>query len=83
MALHDVASNICQALGRGVTRSKRRAIHWIRKAAEMGHTRSCLQLAIDMYGDLPYAREVGHMGRLPGWPRPLGSWRHTTFPQMS
>jgi len=56
-----VASIICQALGRGVTRSKRRAQEWRRKAAENGHTDACLRLAAQMYGDLPYAREVGHV----------------------
>jgi len=56
-----VASNICQALGRGVTRSKRRAQEWLRKAADTGDADACLQLAGRMYGDLPYAREVGHV----------------------
>jgi len=56
-----VASIICQALGRGVTRSKRRALQWMRKAAEIGHTQSCSTLASRMYGDWPYAREVGHV----------------------
>jgi len=59
---HDVTSNIGQALGRGVTRSKRRAMQWMRKAAENGHAQACLQLAGRMYGDEPYAREVGHVG---------------------
>jgi len=57
---------ICQALGRGVTRSKRRAVQWMRKAAENGHTRACLQLANFMYIDNPYAREVGHVGEAAG-----------------
>jgi hypothetical protein len=52
---------ICQTLGRGVTRSKRRATQWTRKAAESGVTQSCLALAAFMYGDFPYAREVGHV----------------------
>jgi hypothetical protein len=46
----------------GVTRSKQMAMRWLRKAAEYGRTESCLQLASRMYGDWPYAREVGHVG---------------------
>jgi TPR repeat protein len=61
MALGDTANNICQSLGRGVTRSKRRAIQWTRKAAENGLPQSCLDLAAAMYGDISYAREVGHV----------------------
>ena len=61
MALPDVASNICRALGRGVMRSKRRALEWRRKAAENGHTTACMYLATHMYMDQPYAREVGHV----------------------
>ena len=57
-----MASMICQALGRGVTRSKRQAMRCKRKAAENGHTKSCLQLASAMYIDEPYAREVGLVG---------------------
>ena len=66
MASHDAASNICQALERGVTRSKRRAMQWLRKAAENGRASACLQLASRMYGDEPYAREVGHVGEAVG-----------------
>ena len=62
MATRDAASIICQALGRGVTRSKRKALQWLRKAAENGLADSCLELANRMYGDGPYAREVGHVG---------------------
>jgi len=61
-----VARNICQALGRGVTRSKRRAQEWRRKAAENADADECLRLAAHMYGDLPYAREVGHVGEAAG-----------------
>jgi len=61
-----VASNICQALGRGVTRSKRRAQEWMRKAAENGRAQSCITLAARMYRDEPYAREVGHVGEASG-----------------
>jgi hypothetical protein len=61
MASHNVASRICQALGRGVTRSKRRAMQWRRKAAENGDAEACSKLAGNMYGDHPYAREVGHV----------------------
>jgi len=66
MASHDEASNICQALGRGVTRSKRRAMQWLRKAAENGHADACLKLASRVYGDEPYARDVGHVGEASG-----------------
>jgi len=45
MASQDVASSICQAMGRGVTRSKRRAMRWMRKAAENGNIEACLHLA--------------------------------------
>jgi len=72
MASHDVTSNICRALGRGVTRSKRRAMQWRRKAAETGHVDACLQLAGRMYGDEPYAREVGHVGEAAGVAKPAG-----------
>jgi TPR repeat protein len=43
----------------GVARSKRRAMQWRRKAADMGVVVSCLKLARDMYEDWPHAREVG------------------------
>jgi len=66
MAPRDVPSNSCQALGRGVTRSKRRAMQWMRKAAENGHTDACFRLSIRMYGDEPYAREVGHVEEAAG-----------------
>ena len=66
MAPHDVASNICRALRHGVSRSKRRATQWMRKAAENGHTNACVRLAARMYGDLPYAREIGHVGEAAG-----------------
>jgi len=59
VASHDVASIIFKALGRGVTRSKRRSIQWLRKAAENGTGDACLKLAAYMYTDQPYAREVG------------------------
>ena len=72
MASRDAASNICQALGRGVTRSKRRAMQWTRKAAENGHAGSCLTLAARMYDDRPYAREVGHVGEAAGVSSPAG-----------
>jgi TPR repeat protein len=51
----------CQAPGRGVTRSKRRAVQWMRTAAEKGRADVCLRLASQMYANLPYAREVGHV----------------------
>jgi len=46
---------------RGVTRSKQKALRWMRKAAENGRVGSCAQLASYMYRDKPYAREVGHV----------------------
>ena len=52
---------MCQALERGVMRSKRRAMQCMRKAAENGYAHACLQLACRMYGDQPYAREVGRV----------------------
>jgi len=67
-----MASNICQALGRGVTRSKRRATQWMRKAAELGETASCLRLACRMYTNQPYAHEVGHVGESAGVADPTG-----------
>jgi hypothetical protein len=41
-------------------------MQWQRKAAANGHAVACLQLANFMYGDLPYAREVGHVGEAVG-----------------
>ena len=72
MASHDVASRICQALRRGVTRSKRRSMQWLRTAAENGYADSCLLIADRMYADLPYAREVGHVGEVAGVPMSAG-----------
>jgi TPR repeat protein len=69
---HDVASKICQALRRGVTRSKRRSMQWLRTAAENGYADSCLQIADRMYADHPYAREVGHVGEAAGVPSSAG-----------
>jgi len=63
---YNVANVIYQALGRGVTRSKRRGMQWCRKAAENGHTYSCQRLASAVYGDLPYAREVGLVAEAAG-----------------
>jgi TPR repeat protein len=36
-------------------------MQWLRKAADLGDTEACLLLARDMYGERPYAREVGHV----------------------
>jgi len=66
MTSRDVASNIRQALGRGVTRSKQAAMRWRREAAEAGHTTACWLFASAMYFDLPYARKVGHVGEAAG-----------------
>ena len=76
-----MAGNICQALGRGVTRSKRRAMQWRRKAAENGYADACLQLALRMYGDEPYAREVGHVGEAAGVAAPAGVTEGHDVPQ--
>jgi len=65
-ASHTVVSIICQTLRRGVTRSKRQAMQWMRKAADLCYTKACLLLARDMYADYPYAREVGHVGEVAG-----------------
>jgi len=66
MATRDVASNVCRALGRGVTRSKRKSKQWMCKAAENGQANACTQLAQHMYLGLPYAREIGHVGEAAG-----------------
>jgi hypothetical protein len=34
-------------------------MHWVRKGAEIGCPDSCWKLAINMYADQPYARELG------------------------
>ena len=68
----DPASIICQALGRGVTRSKQLTLSWMRKAAENGLANACLQLAGCMYGDEPYAREVGHVAEASGLAMSVG-----------
>ena len=41
-------------------------MQWRRKAAENGDSNACLLLADRMYGDMPYAREVGHVGKAAG-----------------
>jgi TPR repeat protein len=72
MASYDEASIVCQALGRGVTRSKQMATRWLRKAAENGDADSCIRLADGMYRDQPYAREVGYVGEAAGVATPAG-----------
>jgi len=67
-----MASIIYLALGRGVTRSKGKAMRWKRKAADNGHAIACSQLAVAMYADHPYAREVGHVGDAAGDTTPAG-----------
>jgi TPR repeat protein len=54
-------SAMCTIGTGGVTRSKRRAMQWLRKAADKGVAQSCIGLAGDMYTDHPHAREVGHV----------------------
>jgi len=51
---------------RGVTRSKRRAQQWLRKAAENGLADACLRLGHCMYADHPYSRAVGHVEEAAG-----------------
>ena len=41
-------------------------MQWRRKAAEVGQADACLQLAGRMYGDEPYAREVGQVEEAAG-----------------
>ena len=41
-------------------------MQWMRKAAESGHADSCLGLAGRIYGDDPYAREVGQVEDVSG-----------------
>ena len=48
-------------VGRGVTRSKRRAMQWLRKAADIGDGEACFVLADYMYIGRPHAREIGHV----------------------
>jgi len=57
---------------RGVTRSKRQATQWMRKAAETGNVYACLCLANCMYEDLPCAREIGHVVEAAGVATPAG-----------
>jgi len=47
-------------------------MRWMRKAAENGDACSCAQLAIDMYEDLPSARDVGHVGEVAGFATSAG-----------
>jgi TPR repeat protein len=49
VASYDVASIICQAIWRGVTRSKRMARQWMRTAADTGHAGACMQIARACY----------------------------------
>ena len=62
----DLECLFSMSLLRGVTRSKQMSMRWVRKAADIGLIGSCLQLAARMYGDLPYAREVGHVEEAAG-----------------
>jgi hypothetical protein len=59
-AAQNIASMYIVGTG-GVARSKRRAMQWRRKAADLGVAESCVQLASEMYEDRPHAREVGHV----------------------
>jgi hypothetical protein len=61
VASYDAASIISGALGRGVMRSKRRAVQYMRESANSGNSESCASLAGQIYRDQPYAREVGHV----------------------
>ena len=75
-----MASIVCRALVRGVTRSKRRAMQWKRTAAENGHTLACWQLAHFVYVDLPYARVVGHVGEAAGGATSAGGMKGHDVP---
>ena len=55
----------CLALGHGVTRSKRRAMQHLRKAAEGGYAAACSKLARALYGNFPHAREIGLVAEAP------------------
>ena len=57
-------------LPRGVPRSKRVSMRWMRKAAEDGSTPACLSLAQCMYGDHPYSRDTGHVEDAAALPTP-------------
>jgi len=59
-------------LDHGVTRSKRRALQWMRRAAENGKPDACTKLAVNIYQDRPYARVVGHVGEAAGVATPAG-----------
>jgi len=75
MVVHAPISVECcfsVTLLRGVTRSKRRALQWMRKAAENGHLDACCSLAACMYDDRPHAREVGHWAEAAGVAAPAG-----------
>jgi TPR repeat protein len=80
MAPRDVASNLYQARGRGVTRSKRKTKKWLRKATENGHEHACVKLAAHMYDDRPYAREAGHVGEAAGIATSAGVMNGHTVP---
>jgi len=54
---------------------------WTRKAADIGEAGSCYQLAIDMYADKPYAREVGHVGEAAGDATSAGDMEGHDVPQ--
>jgi len=83
MAAHDASSNVCQTLDRGVTRSKRRAQEWMRKAAEAGNADACFRLAVRMYRDEPYACEVGHVAEAAGLATSAGVMEGYDVPQLS
>ena len=53
---------LTMTLLRGVKRSKQMAMRWLRKAAEDGDNDASFQLALRVYQNHPYAREVGHVG---------------------
>ena len=62
----SVECSFSMTLLRGVTRSKRGTMQCLRKAADNGHGIACLKLAVNMYADKPYARELGHVGETVG-----------------
>jgi TPR repeat protein len=81
MATRDVASSIYQALGLGVTRSKRRTMQYLRKAANLGVAAACSKLARGMYVDSPHAREMGLIVEAPRIAAPAGVTEGHDVPQ--
>ena len=56
-------------------------MQWRRKAAENGDADACVKLAARMYGDHPYAREVGHVVEAAGVATSAGVMEGHDVPQ--